>query len=69
MAPDASTGPPGLWVERRSETNRLAKDFQARAYEELLPVRRRGPTTAAASVPTEVTETPCPHNSPKGVAA
>ena len=69
MGPDASTGPPGLRVERRSETNRLAKDFQGQAYEELVPIRRRGPTTTAATVPAAVAGTPSHHNSQKGVAA
>jgi hypothetical protein len=69
MGPDASTGPPGLRVERRSETNRLAKDFQIRAYEELLPIIRRQPTTTAAPVQAEVAWTPSHHNSQKGVAA
>jgi hypothetical protein len=69
MGPDASTGPPGPRVERRSETNRLAKDFQARAYEEVLPISRRCSTTAAAPVPAEVTGTPSYRNSQKGVAA
>jgi len=69
MGPDASTGPPGLRVERRSETNRLAKDFQARAYEEVLPISRRCPRTTAAPVPAEVTGTPSHRNSRKGVAA
>jgi hypothetical protein len=69
MGPDASTGPPGLRVERRSETNRLAKDFQAQADEELVPSRRRRPTTTAAPVPAEVAGTPSHRPSQKGVAA
>ena len=69
MGPDASTAPPGPRVERRSETNRLAKDCQVRAYEELLPIIRRGPTTRAATVQAEVAWTPSHHQSQKGVAA
>jgi hypothetical protein len=51
MGPDASTGPPRSRVERTCETNRLAKDFQARAYEELLPIIRRGPRRAPETEP------------------
>ena len=69
MGPDAPIGSSGLRVERRAETNRLAADCQAQAYEELLPSRRRGPTTAAAAVPTAVAGTPSYSNSQKGVAA
>jgi hypothetical protein len=49
MGPDASTGPPP-YVQRQFETNRLAKDFQAKAYEEVLPIirRQRTPTTVTA---------------------
>lgn len=50
MGPDASTGPPPH-VQRHCETNRLAKDFQARAYEEVLPIicRLRTPTAVTAA--------------------
>jgi hypothetical protein len=65
--PDASTGPPGLRVERRAETNRLAKEFQAQAYEELMP-RRRGPTPAAM-VPVAGAGPSSHRPSQKGVAA
>jgi hypothetical protein len=68
MGPDASTGPPGPRIERRSETNRLARGFQIRAYEELVPVCR-GPTTTAAPVPAVAAGTPAKRNSQKGVAA
>ena len=68
----ASPGLPGLRVERRSETNRLAKDFQARAYVELLPIRGRCPTLTAAAQ-TEVAWAGRPRRSPsrskEGVAA
>jgi hypothetical protein len=69
MRPDASTGPPRPSVERRSETNRLAKDFQARAYEELLPIIGRCPGGTAALTQAEVA---CAENErvqQKGVAA
>jgi len=68
MGPDASTGPPGLRVERRAETNRLAKDFQARAYEEVLPILSSYSSTTVATVQAEVA---CAshHNSSQGVAA
>ena len=69
MGPDASTGLPGLRVERRSETNRLAKDFQVRAYEELLPILRRCCATTATTVQADVVWTPSKRNSQKGVAA
>jgi hypothetical protein len=69
MGPDVSTGPPGLRVERRSETNRLATDFQVRAYEELLPMLRRCSRTTAATVQADVAWTPSKRSSQKGVAA
>jgi hypothetical protein len=68
MGPDASTGPPGLRVERHSEANRLAQEFQAQAYEALVP-RRRGRTTTAALAPAAGAGTVNHPNSPKGVAA
>jgi hypothetical protein len=73
MQPDASPGLPGLRVERRSDTNRLAKDFQARAYEELLPIRGRCPTLTAATAQAEVAWAGRPRSSTssskEGVAA
>lgn len=69
MGPDASTGPPCPDVERRFETNRFAKDFQARAYEELLPVIRRCPTKVAAGVPTAVVWDETERTQAQGVAA
>jgi hypothetical protein len=69
MGPDASTSPPGLRIERRAETNRLAKEFQAQAYEELVPSRRRNPTPTAAPVPAAGARTTHHPNSEKGVAA
>ena len=69
MGPDAPAGPPSLRVERRAETNRLAKDFQAQAYEELLSGCRRGPTTTAAAVSAAVAGTSTSHQAQKGVAA
>ncbi len=68
MGPDASTGPPRPSVERRFESNRLAKDFQARAYEELLPIIRRCPV-GAATAQAEVAWAECQPVQPKGVAA
>ena len=59
MGLEASTAPPGLRVERRSETNRLAQEFQAQAYEEWVP-RRRDPTPPAALVPAAGAGTPNP---------
>jgi hypothetical protein len=58
MGPDASTGPPP-YVQRRCETNRLAKDFQAKAYEQVLPIIRRlwTPTTVTAANQVAGTET------------
>lgn len=38
MRPPATAGPPCLRVERAFEPNRLAKDLQARAYEQVVPV-------------------------------
>ena len=38
MRPQATAGPPCLRVERAFEPNRLAKDLQARAYEQVVPV-------------------------------
>ncbi len=73
MQPDASPGPLVLRVERRSETNRLAEDFQARAYEQLLPIHGRCPTLTAATAQTEVAWAGRPRSSPnssrEGVAA
>jgi len=48
MRAEASTGPTRPRVQRQFESNRLAKDFQARAYEELLPLCRRCPSGPAA---------------------
>lgn len=56
MGPNASTGPPP-YVQRHFETNRLAKDFQARAYEEVLPIIRRLGTATAVTARSRVTET------------
>jgi hypothetical protein len=58
MGPDASTGPPP-YVQRHFETHRLAKDFQAKAYEEVLPILRRlrTPTTVTAASQLAGTET------------
>ena len=58
MGPDASTEPP-LSVQRHCETNRLAQDFQAKAYEEVLPIirRLRTPTTVTAATSVAGTET------------
>ncbi len=47
MRPETSSGP--LGVQRQFETNRLAKDFQARAYEEVVPVVGRSRTGTAAT--------------------
>ena len=40
MKPASGTGPPGLQVQRAFEGNRLARDSQARAYQQVLPVVR-----------------------------
>jgi hypothetical protein len=69
MGPDASTGPPRPSVECRFETNRLAKDFQARAYEELLPLIRRCPSGTAAAAQAEVAWAESQRVQAKGVAA
>jgi hypothetical protein len=69
MQPDASIGSPALRIERLEETNRLARDFQARAYEQLLPNSSRRTTTTAATVQTEVDWTASKRNSQIGVAA
>jgi hypothetical protein len=69
MGPVASTGPPRPGVERRFETNRLAKDFQARAYEELLPIIRRCPSGTAATAQAEVAGAETEPIQTKGVAA
>lgn len=74
MQSDASPAPLGLRVERRAETNRLAKDFlQARAYEELVPSRGRCPTLTAATVQAEALWNDSPRsassNVKEGVAA
>ncbi len=54
MKAEAFTGPARARVQRQFESNRLAKDFQAQAYEEVLPVARRSGTRAAAMGRTEV---------------
>jgi hypothetical protein len=41
MEQTTSTGPPCFGVQRGFETNRLASGFQARAYEEVVPVVHR----------------------------
>jgi hypothetical protein len=69
MGPDSTTGPPGLSVERRYETNRLAKDFQARAYEEVLPIIRGCPAATAATAPGDVAWAEFQLKQAKGVAA
>jgi hypothetical protein len=50
MGQKAATGPPPRHIERRFEINRLAVDFQSRAYEfVVLAVRRcstKGPVQA-----------------------
>jgi len=38
MRPPSGTGPPGIRVQRVFDGNRLAKDSQTRAYQEVLPV-------------------------------
>jgi len=38
MRPPSGTGPPGIGVQRVFDGNRLAKDSQARAYQEVLAV-------------------------------
>jgi hypothetical protein len=50
----AATGPPHLGVQRRFETNRLAKDFQARAYEGVMPLVRGPKSEAAAQIEVDV---------------
>jgi hypothetical protein len=40
MRPPAGSGPPGTQVQRKFEGNRLARDSQARAYQQVLPVVR-----------------------------
>ena len=63
----ASTGPPRVQVQRRFETNRLARDFQARAYQEVMPLVRRAKTEVATAIKVvAVAERGVPQ---KGVAA
>jgi hypothetical protein len=69
MRADTATGPPDLRVQRRAEINRLAKDCQARAYEELLPIIRRCRPSTAATAEAEMASTPCQRSLQKGVAA
>jgi hypothetical protein len=38
MRPQASSGPAGPRVRRQFESHRLAGDFQARAYEQVVPL-------------------------------
>jgi hypothetical protein len=52
MMPPSSTGPPCANVGRQFETNRLAKDCQARVYAFLWTVLRQQGTEAAATVAT-----------------
>jgi hypothetical protein len=53
MRAEASTGLTRPRVQRQFESNRLAKDFQAHAYEEVLPVQRRSGTRTATAGRTE----------------
>ena len=69
MGPIASTGPPCPSVERRFETNRLAKGFQASAYEELLPIIRRCPSGTATTAQAGVAWAETDRIQPEGVAA
>jgi hypothetical protein len=69
MGPETITGPPRPSIERRFETNRLAKDFQARAYEEVLPIIRRCPTATVVTAPANVAWAEFQPNQAKGVAA
>lgn len=69
MGPNASTGPPRPGVERRFETNRFAKDFQARAYEELLPIIGCCPSGTAAPAQAEVAGAETERVQREGVAA
>jgi hypothetical protein len=48
------TGPLQARVQRRFETNRLAREFQAQAYQEAMPLVRRPRTAAAAPIQVDV---------------
>jgi hypothetical protein len=69
MKPEASQGPACPGIHRLFETNRLAKDFQAQAYEEALPTIGCSRTGAAMSAQAKEawTETTLVHQG--GVAA
>ena len=48
MRTKAGAAPPALAVRRDFETNRLAKDVQARAYELVVPIHQRPAGAEAA---------------------
>ena len=68
MKTTVGIGPPRLAVQRGFEGNRLAKDFQALAYEQVLPVRQRV-STGAAAAPVEVAAPVNQQVSEEGIAA
>jgi hypothetical protein len=64
-----ATGPPPTGVQRLFEPNRLAKDYEASAYEEALPVVCRVTGRAAAPVSIPVTAVPTASSHQGGRAA
>jgi hypothetical protein len=54
MEPAAAIGSLRLGVQRQFEANRLAKDFQARAYEQVLPLGGFFPARAVTTDQTGV---------------
>ena len=56
MRPPSGSGPPGMRVLREFEGNRLAKDSQVRAYQELLPVVRSETRSGTGQLEMELKE-------------
>jgi hypothetical protein len=67
MRPQASCGPASPRVQRQFESHRLAGDFQARAYEQVVPLE--GPSDPATSNQAEGAVVEMETLRAKGVAA